>query len=425
MTYQNTRRDLLKLAGATAAASVVATGKAFSQQAGRVVVIGGGFGGATVARYLRRAGVAVTLIDSNPNYITCPFSNYVLSGVNQLASVTKSFDGLKAAGVTLVTGTVTGINTTAKTVAVGGASAPIPYDRLVISPGIDFKFSAIQGYNEAATEKMPHAFKAGAQTTLLRNQLVAMPDGGTFVMAVPDNPFRCPPGPYERASQIAYYFKQAKPRSKIIIVDAKEAFSKQGLFTAAWAELYPGMIEWRPPSKGGGKTVSVDLAAMTVATEFDKVKGDVVNVIPPQRSGTVVDLAGLADGDWCAVDAKTFESKKVPGIHLVGDAILAGAMPKSGFSANNQGKIAAAAIVNMLANKPAESPSYINTCYSLVAPDYGISVANVYTVGADGNIAAVPNTGGVSPAGAPAAFRKQEADYARGWYASISADIWG
>ena len=424
MNKINSRRDVLKLAGAAAAASMLPSGKAFAQAAGNVVVIGGGFGGATAARYLKKAGVNVTLVEANTTFSTCPFSNTVLGGFGKMADITHTYDGLKRAGVTVVTGTVTGIDATAKRVTVQGASAPIPYDRLVMSPGIDIKFGTLPGYDEAAAEKMPHAWKAGAQTELLARQLAAMPDGGTFVMTIPNNPYRCPPGPYERASLVAHYFKTNKPRSKIVLLDGKDTFSKQALFQQAWTALYPGMIEWVAFSQGGN-VARVDPATMTVFTDFGQRKGDVINVIPPQRAGRVVDLAGLATGDWCNVNQSTFESRTVPGIHVIGDACVAGAMPKSGFSANNQGKVAAAAIVAMLRNQPPPSPSLINVCYSLINPEYGISVASVHKIGEDGTIISVPNSGGTSPANASADARKLEADFARGWYKSITAEMFG
>jgi sulfide dehydrogenase [flavocytochrome c] flavoprotein subunit len=320
---------------------------------------------------------------------------------------------------------VTAIDAGGRSVRLAGGST-IAYDRLVLSPGIDLKWNAIPGYDEAAAEIMPHAWKAGPQTTLLRRQLEAMPDGGVFVMVIPANPFRCPPGPYERASLVANYFKAQKPKSKIILLDAKDAFSKQGLFREGWAALYGDMIEWIPFAKLGNVT-SVDPATKTVTTEFGgRQRGDVVNIIPPQRSGTVVDTAGLTGGgDWCPVNQSTFESTVMPGIHVLGDASIAGAMPKSGFSASTQGKVAAYVIGALQSGGQLPTPTFINTCYSLVAPDYGISVADVYKIGADGTITAVAGAGGVSPTGATASFRSLEAGYARSWYANITADIFG
>ena len=419
----SSRRDVLKLAGVATAAGLVAR-PAFSQSPGHVVVVGGGFGGATAAKYLRRAGVDVTLIEKNPTFATCPFSNTVLGGINEIDSITHGYDGLAGHGVQVVQDTVTRINATNKSVSLQGGTA-VSYDRLVLSPGIDFKWGEIEGYDEAAATTMPHAWKAGAQTELLRRQLIAMDDGGVVGIAPPANPFRCPPGPYERASLIAHYLKTHKPASKVLILDAKDSFSKKGLFEAGWAELYGDMIEWVPFSQGGN-VARVDPATMTVYTDFDTHQVDVANIIPAQRSNRLVDTAGLADGgDWCPINQLTFESTVQPGIHILGDASIAGAMPKSGFSANAQAKVCAAAIAALLRGDEPPSPSFINTCYSLVGPDYGISVAAVYRLNEEGSIAGVQGAGGVSPGDANAEFRKMEAEYARGWYASITADMFG
>jgi sulfide dehydrogenase [flavocytochrome c] flavoprotein subunit len=311
----------------------------------------------------------------------------------------------------VVRGRVSTVDPDAKSITLDGGDT-IAYDRLIMSPGIDFKWDAIEGYDEAAAELMPHAWKAGPQTNILRRQLEAMPDGGVVAIAPPGNPFRCPPGPYERASLIAHYLKAEKPRSKVLILDAKDSFSKQGLFQAGWAELYGDLIEWVPFSEGGN-VARVDPATNTIFTDFDEHKVDVANIIPPQRSNRLVDTAGLADGgDWCPINQTTFESTIHANIHVLGDASIAGRMPKSGFSANSQAK------------DPA-SPSFINTCYSLVAPDYGISVAAIYRIIDDGTIAPVAGAGGVSPSDAPASTRALEAEYARGWYASITSDMFG
>jgi sulfide dehydrogenase [flavocytochrome c] flavoprotein chain len=395
--------------------------------AGAVVVIGAGFGGATAARYLRRLNpnLDVTLVEREEHIVTCPFSNAVLGGYETLPGITRSLDGLKAAGVTVVRGEASAIDVGARSVRLADGNR-LAYDRLVLSPGIDLNFAGVPGYSEAAASQMPHAWKAGAQTMLLRQQLEAMPDGGTFIVAPPANPFRCPPGPYERVSLVASYFKARKPKAKILVFDAKDAFSKQGLFQAAWESEFPGMIAW-VAGKDGGKIESVDPAAMTVKTGFGNQKGDAVNVIPPQRAGTIVQTAGLAaDNGWCPVDPTTFASTKAANIHVVGDASIAGAMPKSGSSANAQAKAAAAAIVASLAGKEPPAPALLNICYSLVAPDYGISVTDVYQVTKDKGIVATPNAGGLSVR-APTVLgeRKLEAAYARGWYRNISADTWG
>jgi NADPH-dependent 2,4-dienoyl-CoA reductase/sulfur reductase-like enzyme len=421
---RSSRRDVLKMVGAATVASLAAT-RGSAQATGRVVVVGGGFGGATCARYLRAVApqIAVTLVEPSAAFVTCPFSNGVIAGLDDIDSITHGFDGLRAAGVEVVQDRVTGIDPVAKSVTLAGG-ATLAYDRLVLSPGIDFKPSAIEGYDAAAMERMPHAWKAGPQTLLLRDQLRAMADGGTVVMTVPQNPFRCPPGPYERASLIAHYLKTEKPKSKLFVVDAKDSFSKQKLFQEGWAALYPDLLEWVPFAEAGN-LLRVDPATLTVYTEFAEMTADVVNVIPPQRASDLVHDSGLTGGeDWCVVDQSTFESTVAPDIHILGDAAISGAMPKSGFSAGSQAKFCAHVIAALQSGAEAPTPSFINTCYSLVAPDYGISVADVFRV-TDGVIKAVEGAGGSSPVGASPEFRKAEADYARGWYASITSEIYG
>jgi len=421
------RRKFLKLSGAlSAAAAVGALGYSSTARAAKaqVVIIGGGFGGATCAKYLRRGdpGLEVTLVEPSARFITCPFSNYHLGGFRTMESITHGYDKLRKHGVNVVQDTVTSINTNVRKVTLKSGKS-LHYDRLVVSPGIDFKWTAIEGYSEAAASIMPHAWKAGPQTVLLRKKLEDMRDGGLFVMVAPPNPFRCPPGPYERASMVAHYFKTHKPKSKILILDAKDDFSKKGLFMDAWAKLYPGMIEWVPGAKGGAVT-SVDTKNMIV-NAFDKHKAAVVNFIPAQTAGAIAVKSGLADASgWCPVDPKTFESKLLPGIHVIGDSSIAGALPKSGFAANSEAKICAAAIVAKLNGQSVSDASYVNTCYSLVAPKYGISVAGVYRV-SDKGIIQIEGSGGVSPKDAPDSFREDEAKYAFGWYQSITADTWG
>ena len=420
------RRGLLKLAGGAAVAGLFASGTHARARGGRVVVVGAGFGGATCARYLRRLApeLDVTLVERGKRFVTCPFSNLVVAGLQGPGTITHGFEGLRRAGITVVEAEAVAIEPDGATLRLAGGGS-LPYERLVLSPGVDLKWNAIEGYDEAAAADMPHAWKAGAQTALLRRQLEAMEDGGLVVIAVPESPYRCPPGPYERASLIADYLSREKPRSKVLILDAKDGFSKQGLFREGWDRLYPGLIEWVGFS-GGGNVVAVSPGAMEVRTDFETFRADVANIIPPQRAPSLVDTAGLAaGGDWCEVDQRTFESAVVPNIHLLGDAILAGAMPKSGFSANSQAKVCARAIVALLREEEPPEPVYINTCYSLLAADYGISVAAVYRLDDEGEIAPVPGSGGVSPADAPLEFRRAEAEYARGWYASITADMYG
>jgi NADPH-dependent 2,4-dienoyl-CoA reductase/sulfur reductase-like enzyme len=304
-------------------------------------------------------------------------------------------------------------------VSLSGGSV-LGYDRLVLAPGIDIRWDALPGYDEAAAEPMPHAWKAGEQTVLLRRQLEAMADGGTVVISAPANPFRCPPGPYERASLVAHYLKTAKPRSKLLVLDAKDSFSKQRLFQQAWQQLYPGLLEWVSLSNGG-KVTSVDPASRTLVTDFASYKADVANVIPPQRAGQIADLAGVSDATgWCPIDPITFGSRLQPNIHVIGDAAIAGAMPKSAFAANAQAKVCAVAVAALLSDEPPSPPKLVNTCYSLVAPGYGISIAGVYHP-VDGQLVDVQGAGGVSPADASADFRALEASYAAAWFRTITA----
>jgi len=422
------RRDFVKLAGAGVASSAVALSGCASlskKSSPRVVVVGGGFGGATCAKYLRMydSNINVTLIEQNATYYSCPTSNLVLGGLKTMAGLAQNYNALSSKhGVNVVQERVTAIDATKRTVTLSSGKT-VEYDRLVVSPGIDFKWNAIEGYDEAASQMMPHAWKAGPQTELLHKQLLAMPDGGTVLICPPGNPFRCPPGPYERASMVAHYLKTNKPKSKILILDAKDDFAKKGLFTKAWQDLYPGMIEFVPGSKGG-KVHHVDAKTNTVYTDEGMTthKGDVVNVIPPQQAGAIALSSGLADKGWCPVNQHTFESKLVAGVHVIGDSAVAGALPKSAHSANNIAKMTAAAIVSHFRGVVAPIPSHVNTCYSLVGPDYGISVAAVYRLGEDGVLAGVKGAGGLSPADADMEFRKKEAEYGEGWYANITAD---
>jgi NADPH-dependent 2,4-dienoyl-CoA reductase/sulfur reductase-like enzyme len=388
-------------------------------------VVGGGFGGASCARALRHLDprIAVTLVEPNTTFTACPFSNAVIGGLRELAAQQFTYDRVAADGVVIARTTATAVDAPARSVALADG-ARLPYDRLVLAPGIDIRWGALPGYDEAASTPMPHAWKAGEQTLLLRRQLEAMSDGGLVVIAAPANPFRCPPGPYERASLIAHYLKTKKPKSKLIVLDAKDAFSKQKLFQSAWAELYPGLLEWVPLSKGG-KVVSVDPATRTLVTDFGRHAAAVANVIPPQKAGRIAEVAGVADrSGWCPIDPVTFESRLQPGVHVIGDAAIAGAMPKSAFAANAQAKACAAAVVRLVTGAVPSVPKLINTCYSLVAPDYGISVAGVYAP-SGGQLADVPGAGGVSPAEAPRATRAREAALAEGWFRTITTEVFG
>jgi sulfide dehydrogenase [flavocytochrome c] flavoprotein chain len=419
------RRRFLGL-GVTAAAIALRPLPSFGQRAApRVVVVGGGFGGASCARALRQAdpGIAVTLVETSATFTACPFSNSVIGGLRELAAQQFTYERVVADNITLVRGTATAVDPRARTVTLGDG-ARLPYDRLVLAPGIDIRWGALPGYDEAAAARLPHAWQAGEQTLLLRRQLEAMPDGGLVVISAPANPFRCPPGPYERASLIAHYLKTRKPRSKVLVLDAKDAFSKQRLFQRAWAELYPGLLEWVPLSRGGSVT-SVDASTRTLVTDFGRHKADVANVIPPQKAGRIAAAAGVADrSGWCPIDPVTFESTLQAGIHVIGDAAIGGAMPKSAFAANSQAKTCAAAVARLLAGAAPSAPKLINTCYSLVAPDYGISVAGVYHP-AGGQIAEVAGSGGVSPVEAPRTTRAAEAGLAEAWFRTITGEVFG
>ena len=428
MTALNRRRALRLISSSALLASAggLAMPSISRAASGHVVVIGGGFGGATAARYIKRAdaNIRVTLVEPAQRFYTCPFSNLYLAGLRSFESIGHGYAGLRAAGVEVVHAMAEDINAQQRTVRLAGGQT-LSYDRLVLSPGIDIRWGALAGYDEAAAEKAPHAWKAGTQTQLLKAQLEAMPDGGLFVLVAPDNPFRCPPGPYERVSMIAHYFKTNKPRSKILVLDAKENFSKQPLFQDGWKAVYGDMIEWVPQSKDG-KVVRVNAATLEVETEFGgKHKAAVLNVVPPQKAGAIADRAGVtAENGWVPVDPRSFASAKDPNIYVVGDATVAAPMPKSGFCANAQGKVVAAAVAAALDGREAPAPLWLNTCYSLISPDYGISVAGVYRV-IDGKIAEVPSSGGVSPRDADAAFRRSEAQYTQGWYSAITQDTWG
>jgi sulfide dehydrogenase [flavocytochrome c] flavoprotein chain len=424
MPRRVSRRAFLASAAAATTGGLLAA-PALAQAAPRVVVVGGGFAGATVARALKTADprIGVTLVETSRTFTACPFSNLVIAGLRELKAQQFGYDKVAADGIDVVFATGTHVDPRARTVALDTGSA-LAYDRLVLAPGIDIRWPSLPGYDEAAMETMPHAWKAGAQTLLLRRQLEAMEDGGVVLMSAPANPFRCPPGPYERASLIAHYIKTRKPRSKLIVLDAKDQFSKQRLFQSAWKQLYPDHLEWVGLSQGG-KVVGTKPAEMTLVTEFGEHKGAVVNVIPPQKAGRIAEAAGVADGTgWCPIDPVTFESTLVPHIHLMGDAIIAGGMPKSAFSANAQAKVCAAAIARLLAGESPSQPKLINTCYSLVAPDYGISIAGVYQPSSS-ILTEVKGSGGVSPADAPRSFRAQEALFADGWFNTITSEVFG
>jgi sulfide dehydrogenase [flavocytochrome c] flavoprotein chain len=420
---RSTRRAFL--GGAVAASGMLLAPPALAQQKARIVVVGGGFAGAACARTLRRADrrFEVTLIEQNPIFTACPFSNAVVTGLRDIAAQRFGYDAIRNEGIAVAHDQATGVDPQARHLSLRSGST-VDYDRLVLAPGIAIRWDALPGYDEAAAAMIPHAWQAGDQTLLLRRQLEAMADGGTVVISAPANPFRCPPGPYERASLIAHYLKKTKPRSKLIVLDAKDSFSKQRLFQAAWQLLYPGTLEWVSLSNGG-KVTSVDAKTRTLVTDFAAYQADVANVIPPQRAGSIAELAGVADSTgWCPIDPVTFESRLQPRIHVIGDAAIAGAMPKSAFAANAQAKVCAAAVAALLRGETPFPPKLINTCYSLVAPDYGISIAGVYHP-TGGQLADVEGAGGASPIDAPPDFRALEAVYAEAWFHTITAETFG
>lgn len=417
-----TRRDVARGIASAAAASALPR-PLLAQGAARIVVIGGGFGGARCARALRQLDpkLQVTLVEPNQVFTACPFSNEVIAGLRELPVQQFTYGKIAAAGVSVVAQAATRIDAQARTVTLADGNS-LSYDRLVLAPGIDLRFDALPGYDEAASLKMPHAWKAGEQTTLLRKQIEAMADGGTFVLAVPAAPLRCPPAPYERASLIAHYLKNNKPRSKVLILDAKDAFSQQKLFEAAWKELYPGMIE-RIALSQGGRVTSVEAATNTIVTDFGNYTADVASVIPPQKAGRIADIAGVADNTgWCPIDPVSFGSKLVPNIHVIGDACIAGQLPKSASAASAQAKACASAIVNILSGKPPETPRLTGACYNTVEPGYAFSLSGVY-LPKDGQFAEVESA--TSPVNAPREERRREAERADNWFKTITVDIFG
>ena len=386
-------------------------------------MIGGGFGGASCARALRRLDpkLQVTLIEPNRTFTACPFSNEVIAGLRDLELQQFSYDRIAAEGVTVVAQAATKVDPQARTIGIADGNT-LGYDRLVLAPGIDMRFDALPGYDEAASTKMPHAWKAGEQTALLRKQIEAMDDGGVVVIAVPAAPLRCPPAPYERASLIAHYLRNKKQRSKILILDAKDGFSQQRLFEQAWKELYPDMIE-RIALSQGGRVTSVEAATRNIVTDFGNYTADVANVIPPQKAGRIAEIAGAADNTgWCPIDPVSFASKLAPNTHVIGDACVAGQIPKSASAANAQGNACAAAVVNLMSGKSPGMPRLNGACYNTVAPGYGFSLTGIYQP-KDGQFIEVE--GSTSPVDASREVRLQEAEKAETWFKTITVDCFG
>lgn len=415
------RRDFLKAGAAGFAVAGIAgcAGVATSAPKARVAVVGGGYGGATAAKYIRMLdpSIEVVLIEPNEAFVSCPISNMVLGGFRTMADITTPYSGLARHGVKVVRDTATAIDPDKKQVRLARGDA-VAFDRVIVSPGVDFMWEQLPAMGSPdAQAKVLHAWKAGPQTARLRQQLVAMRDGGLYAITVPLAPYRCPPGPYERVCQVAAYFKAAKPRSKILILDENaDVTSKGPLFRKAWADLYPGMIEFR----GNSKTIDVDVATNTAKLEFGDVKADVLNVLPPMKAGNIAAPFITANRRWCEVDWMTFESRAVKGVHVLGDSVqIAPAMPKSATMANGHGKVCAAAVVALLNNEPPNpSPTLVNTCYSMVSDRLAIHVASVHKYDEkDRTFKAVPGAGGVS-----AAMNEAEGGYTTNWARNIWAD---
>jgi sulfide dehydrogenase [flavocytochrome c] flavoprotein chain len=414
-----TRRHFLAASGAT-----MLSQPAYSAASpARVGIVGGGFGGASLARFLRRhdANLSITLIERAKVFVTCPFSNAVLAGWQPLESISFDYKRLSAANITTINAEVTRLDPVRKSLTLD-AGRTLQFDFIVLAPGIDFVWESIEGYSEDAALRMPHAWKAGAQTLLLRRQLEAMTDGGLVIIAVPPPPYRCPPGPYERASLIAHYLQQHKPRSKILILDSSDGFSKQDLFEQCWKRLYPGMIEWVAGSKSG-RVARVDAASLTISTDFDDYKPAVANIIPAQRAGKIAIDAGLDDGvGFCAVDPTSFESRRYRGIYVIGDAVIAGAMPKSAFSANVQAKACGRALLATIAGKVPAPAKLLNICYSFAKPDYAFSIIDGFEVKNETLQQSFADRRTTPLDASDEAFRL-EAEGARSWYANTTFEM--
>ncbi|MGI9480339.1 MAG: FCSD flavin-binding domain-containing protein [Hyphomicrobiaceae bacterium] len=417
------RRRFSQLLGGGVAATAIGTPFIARAAQPKVVVIGGGAGGGTAARYIAKdskGAISVTLIEPSKTYYTCFFSNLYLGGFRDYASIGHTYENMAAQGVGVVHDWAENIDRDKKLVHLA-SGAKVPYDRLVVSPGIDMKYDSIPGYSVEASAKMPHAWKSGTQVQVLKAMVENMKEGGTFVMVPPPNPFRCPPGPYERISMVAHLLKQKNPKAKIIVLDPKEKFSKQALFQEGWQNHYADMIEWLPASITGG-VKSVDAGTMTIKTDED-FKADAASVVPAQMAGRIAQKAGLTnDSGWCPIIPKTMQSTKDENIHVLGDASVASAMPKSGFSANSQAKVAAMAVRGALTGSRVFEPRFANTCWSLIAPEDGVKVGAAYKAG-DKKIEVVSKF--ISKTGEDEDVREQTYEESVGWYDGITKDIFG
>ena len=415
----------LFLGTGVAAATTLAAPNVFAAGHGkpRVVVVGGGAGGATAARYIAKdskGAIDVTLIEPSRMYYTCFFSNLYLGGIKTIDDLGHSYGTMAAGGVNVVHDWAVGVDRDAKTVSLAGGGS-VPYDKLILSPGIDFVDGAVEGWDLSSQNAMPHAYKGGSQTELLKSQIAAMPQGGTFAMVAPPNPYRCPPGPYERVSMVAHYLKANNPTAKIIVADPKPKFSKQGLFQEGWANHYDGMIDWIGDDFGGGN-VSVDPDAMTVTIDGDVTKVDVCNVIPAMKAGRIAELAGVTDGNWAPVNAADMSTKADADVYVLGDASQQGDMPKSGFSANSQAKVCANAVRGALTGSKVFPAKFSNTCWSLIDTNDGVKVGATYEA-TDEKISKVYVF--ISQTGETAEMRKATYEESEGWYAGITADMFG
>ncbi|MEL7093224.1 MAG: NAD(P)/FAD-dependent oxidoreductase [Pseudomonadota bacterium] len=411
------------LGTAAAASAALSAPMVRAQGTPRVVVVGGGAGGATAARYIAKdskGAIDVTLIEPTRTYYTCFFSNLYLGGFKEMNQLGHSYGALAAGGVNVVHDWAVGVDRDAKTVALAGGGS-VPYDKLILSPGIDFVDGAVAGWDMSAQNKMPHAYKAGSQTELLKAQLQAMPEGGTFALVAPPNPYRCPPGPYERVSMVAHFLKQNNPTAKILVADPKPKFSKMALFQEGWGTHYDGMIDWVGEDFGGGN-VEVDPNAMTVSIDGEVTKVDVCNVIPAMKAGRIAELAGVTDGNWAPVNAADMSSKADGDIHVLGDASQQGDMPKSGFSANSQAKVCANAVRGALTGSKVFPAKFSNTCWSLISTNDGVKVGATYEATPE-KIAKVD--GFISATGETAEVREATYIESEGWYSGITADMLG
>ena len=411
---------------AAMAASALLPGRTLAAEPNsRLVVVGGGFAGATLARSVKRLSPAITvvLIEARERYVSCPMSNLVIAGRRSLAAQTFDYRGLEAAGVEVVRGMAVDVDATKQCVRLQGG-VTIDYDRLVLAPGVMLNFDQLSGMSEQGAEKMPHAWQAGAQTTLLRRQIEAMPDDGLVVISVPAAPYRCPPGPYERASLIASYLKQNKPKAQILILDSNERFSKQALFQQGWKRLYGDRIRWQSASNDG-RVIRVEPDAMRLHTDFATHTPDVANIIPPQQAGLIAHRAGVADASgWCPVNSLSFESRLQPNIHVIGDAAIAAPMPKSAFAANAQAKVCAIALVRLFRGMQPQSTVLANTCYSYLEPNSAISISGAYRT-QDGQFASIAAAAGASPLIPPEGLQAQEALHAADWFRAITQETFG